>query len=94
MSSVVFDSAHPGQPKPRFSLFWPSADSAQILVRLRPDLSSAERSEAIDQIRAAVADPSFQVRNATYVVSGAPVVVDALAAAAAASSSRRPPPGR
>ena len=59
VSSVVFDSARAGQPKPRFSLFWPSADSAQILVRLRPDLSQSERGEAIDQIRAAVADPAF-----------------------------------
>ena len=79
VSSVVFDSARPGQPKPRFSLFWPSADSAQILVRLRPDLSQSERSEAIDQIRAAVADPAFRIRDASYVVSGAPVVVDGLA---------------
>ena len=79
VSSVVFDPARPGQPKPRFSLFWPSADSAQILVRLRPDLSQAERSEAIDLIRDAVADPAFRIRDADYVVSGAPVVVDGLA---------------
>ncbi len=79
VSSVVFDSARGGQPKPRFSLFWPSADSAQILIRLRPDLNQSERGEAIDQIRAAVADPAFRIRNAEYVVSGAPVVVDGLA---------------
>ena len=79
VSSVVFDPARPGQPKPRFSLFWPTANSAQILVRLRPDLSQTERSEAIDQIRAAVADPAFRIRDASYVVSGAPVVVDGLA---------------
>ena len=79
VGSVVFDPARDGQPKSRFSLFWPSADSAQILIRLRPDLSQSERSDAIDQIRAAVADPAFRIRNATYVVSGAPVVVDGLA---------------
>jgi hydrophobe/amphiphile efflux-3 (HAE3) family protein len=78
VSSVVFDPANPGQPKPRFSIFWPSADAAQILVRLKPDLSSSERSEAIDLIRDAVADPAFRLRGAEYVVSGAPVVVEGL----------------
>ena len=34
--------------------------SAQILVRLRPDLSEAERSEAIDLIRDAVGDPALR----------------------------------
>ena len=46
---------------------------------MRPDLSQSERGEAIDQIRAAVADPAFSIRDAEYVVSGAPVVVDGLA---------------
>jgi hydrophobe/amphiphile efflux-3 (HAE3) family protein len=78
VSSVVFDPANPGQPKPRFSIFWPSADAAQILVRLKPDLTSSERSEAIDLIRDAVADPAFRLRGAEYVVSGAPVVVEGL----------------
>ena len=79
VSSVVFDPATPGEPKPRFSIFWPSADAAQILIRLKPDLSEAERSEAIDLIRDAVADDAFSIRDTTYVVSGAPVVVDGLA---------------
>ena len=78
VSSVVFDSVHPDQPKPRFSIFWPSAQAAQILIRLKPDLSSSERSEAIDLIRDAVGDPAFELRGAEYVVSGAPVVVDGL----------------
>jgi hypothetical protein len=79
VSSVVFDPADPGQPKPRFSIFWPSADAAQILIRLKPDLSDSQRSEAIDLIRDAVGDDAFRIRNAEYVVSGAPVVVDGLA---------------
>ena len=78
VSSVVFDPANPGQPKPRFSIFWPSAEAAQILVRLKPDLSTSERSEAIDLIRDAVGDPAFRLHGAEYVVSGAPVVVDGL----------------
>ena len=79
VSSVVFDPATQGQPKPRWSIFWPSDDSAQILIRLKPDLSESERSEAIDLIRAAVADDAFRIRNADYVVGGAPVVVEGLA---------------
>ncbi|MGH2955130.1 MAG: MMPL family transporter, partial [Solirubrobacterales bacterium] len=79
VSSVVFDSRSPGQPKARFSYLFPSADAALISVRLRPELSESERGEAIDLIRAAVADPAFEIRKSEYVVSGVPVVVDGLA---------------
>jgi hydrophobe/amphiphile efflux-3 (HAE3) family protein len=75
VSSVVFDSRRPGQPKPRFSYLFPTADSALISVRLRPDLSEGERREAIDLIRAAVADPAFAIRDTDYVVGGSPVVI-------------------
>ncbi|MDX6581599.1 MAG: uncharacterized protein QOI10_783 [Solirubrobacterales bacterium] len=78
VSNVVFDPANPGQPKPRFSIFWPSDHAAQILIRLKPDLSPTERSDAIGMIRDAVSDDAFQLRGAEYVVSGAPVVVDGL----------------
>ena len=79
VSSVVFDSREPGQPKSRFSYLFPSSDSALISVRLRPELSDSERSEAIDLIREAVAQPAFELREASYVVSGVPVVTDGLA---------------
>ena len=79
VSSVVFDSRQQGQPKSRFAYLFPSEDAALISVRLRPELSDSERSEAIDQIRAAVADPAFKLRDASYVVSGVPVVTDGLA---------------
>ena len=79
INRVVFDPANPSQPKPQFSIFWPSAEAAQILVRLKPDLTESERSEAIGLIRDAVGDPAFSIRGAEYVVSGAPVVVDGLA---------------
>jgi len=79
VQNVVFDPREPGQPKPKFSYLYPSAESALISIRLRPELSDAERSEAIDQIRAAVADPAFQIRDASYVVSGVPAVVDGVA---------------
>jgi hydrophobe/amphiphile efflux-3 (HAE3) family protein len=79
VSSVVFDQSTNGQPKPRWSIFWPSDSAAQILIRLKPDLSESERREALDLIRDAVEDPAFRIRDTTYVVSGAPVVVDGLA---------------
>jgi hydrophobe/amphiphile efflux-3 (HAE3) family protein len=75
VSSVVFDSRAAGQPKPKFSYLFPSADSALISVRLRPDLSESERRSAIDLIREAVADPAFKIKDASYVVGGEPVVV-------------------
>lgn len=79
VSSVVFDSRSPGQPKPKFSYLFPTADSALISVRLRPELSEAERREAIGLIRDAVADPSFRIRDTDYVVGGVPVVLADLA---------------
>jgi uncharacterized protein len=79
VSSVVFDSDEPGQPKSRFSYLFPSSDSALISVRLRPELSDSERGEAIDLIRDAVAQPAFELRDASYVISGVPVVTDGLA---------------
>jgi uncharacterized protein len=79
VSSVVFDSRVPGQPKSRFAYLFPSADSALISVRLRPSLSESERREAIGLIREAVADPAFEIKDSSYVVSGVPVVTDGLA---------------
>ncbi|CAN5240014.1 hypothetical protein BH24ACT23_BH24ACT23_05100 [soil metagenome] len=76
---VVFDSRFTdGTPKAKFSYLFPSKNSALISVRLRPDLTEAERSEAIDLIRGAVAEDVFSIRNTEYVVSGVPVVVDGL----------------
>ena len=79
VSSVIFDSRTPGEPKSRWSYLFPSGDSALISVRLEPDLSEAERSEAIGLIRDAINDPAFQIRDTEFVVSGVPVVVDGLA---------------
>lgn len=65
-------------PKPRLSYLFPSPDAAQIVLRLRSDLTPAKRSETIDLIRRAVADPSVALDRAEYVVSGSPVVFDRL----------------
>ncbi len=66
-------------PKPQFSYLFPSRDAALIQMRLRPDLTDAERSRAIDLVREAVDEPQLRLDNgAKYVVTGVPVVVDGL----------------
>jgi hydrophobe/amphiphile efflux-3 (HAE3) family protein len=96
VATVVFDLARPrGTPKARLAYLFPNARSAQIVVRLRPDLSDAERHRAIGLIEAAVAEttprkacaankrpaPCFQLEGGSYVVSGAPVVIDGVSRA-------------
>jgi uncharacterized protein len=75
---VVFDQSKPaGTPKERFGYLFPNKDAAQIIVRLRPDLTDSERHQAIDLFRDAVSNPRFKLSDGDYVVTGAPVVVDA-----------------
>jgi len=96
LATVVFDlSRTRGTPKPRLSYLFPNADSVQIVVRLRPDLSEGERHRALELIDAAVHEttprqvcaeggepaPCFELRGGRYVVSGAPVVIDGLSRA-------------
>jgi uncharacterized protein len=78
VSRVVFDeSKAAGTPKERFGYLFPNREAAQIIVRLRPDLTEAERHEAIGLFKQAVEDPRFALSDGSYVVTGAPVVVDA-----------------
>ncbi|MDX6635114.1 MAG: uncharacterized protein QOF06_1317 [Solirubrobacterales bacterium] len=94
VATVVFDFSRPrGTPKARLSYLFPNAKSAQIVIRLKPDLSDAERRRAIGLIEAAVEDttprkackeqgkpaPCFELEGGSYVVSGAPVVIDGVA---------------
>jgi hydrophobe/amphiphile efflux-3 (HAE3) family protein len=96
VATVVFDFARPrGTPKARLAYLFPNARSAQIVIRLRPDLSEAERHRAIGLIEAAVAEttprkackegrqpaPCFELEGGSYVVSGAPVVIDGVSRA-------------
>ncbi|HET7589987.1 MAG TPA: MMPL family transporter [Solirubrobacterales bacterium] len=96
VATVVFDLARPrGTPKARLSYVFPNARSAQIVIRLKPDLSAAERHRAIGLIEAAAAEtrprkecreggrpaPCFVLEGGRYVVSGAPVVIDGVARA-------------
>jgi uncharacterized protein len=81
ISQIVFDPQRGADvPKARFASLFPSRDAALIQVRLKPGLSAAERSRAIEQIRAAVRMPMFALeQGGAYTVSGVPVVTDALA---------------
>jgi predicted RND superfamily exporter protein len=75
---VVFDQTKPeGTPKERFGYLFPNEDAAQIIVRLRPDMTAAERHDAIGLFKRAVRDPRFALSDGSYLVTGAPVVVDA-----------------
>jgi hydrophobe/amphiphile efflux-3 (HAE3) family protein len=98
VATVVFDLGKArGTPKARLAYLFPNAHSAQIVIRLKPDLSEAERHRAIGLISAAVAEttprkacaeekggkpaPCFALADGEYVVTGAPVVVDAISRA-------------
>ncbi|MGB0119638.1 MAG: MMPL family transporter [Solirubrobacterales bacterium] len=65
-------------PKPKLSYLFPNSESAQIVLRLRSDLSDEERSETIELIKTAAADEATQLEGVGYVVSGSPVVFDGL----------------
>ena len=82
VSTLVFDSSagDAGVPKSRFAYLFPSKNSALIQVRMRPDLSDAERRRAIALVEQAAGEKAFQPREgARYVVTGVPVVINALA---------------
>src|SRR4051812_4626824 len=78
VSRVVFDQSKPtGTPKERFGYLFPNKAAAQIIFRLRPDMTDAERHDAIGLFKQAVDDPRFKLTDGSYVVTGARVVVDA-----------------
>jgi hydrophobe/amphiphile efflux-3 (HAE3) family protein len=88
VSALVFDSSagDPGVPKSRFAYLFPSKNAAMITVRLKPDLSDAERRHAIDLFRTAAEQKQFQPRRgARYLVTGVPVVSEGLADAVQSS---------
>ncbi|MEJ7892547.1 MAG: MMPL family transporter [Solirubrobacteraceae bacterium] len=73
------------EPKSRFAYLFPSPESALIQVRLKPGLSDDEREAAIGLVRAATEMPEFKLTNASYLVSGAPVLVEGIADSLSAS---------
>jgi uncharacterized protein len=93
LAAVVFDLDKPRDtPKARLAYLFPNGHSAQVIVRLRPDLSEAERHRAIGLIRAVVYDTTpraackfkgrpeacFALHGGRYAISGVPVVLDAV----------------
>ena len=80
VSTLVFDPARCATcPKARFAYLFPNQRSAVIQVRLKPDLSDAERKEAIQLVRDAVAMEQWKpIQGVSYVVTGAPVLVSDL----------------
>jgi uncharacterized protein len=98
LAAIVFDlHKSRGTPKARLSYLFPNKHSAQVILRLRPDLSEAERHEAIETIKAIVRDPvarnvckfkgkperCFQLHGGRFVISGVPVVIDGVTRALA-----------
>jgi hydrophobe/amphiphile efflux-3 (HAE3) family protein len=94
LAAVVFDLRRSrGTPKARLAYLFPNSRSTQIVMRLRPGLSEAERSHALALIRAAVFDgtprracafkgrpqPCFKLRHGHYTISGAPLVIEGVA---------------
>ncbi len=86
VSTLIFDAAKPvGTPKRKFAYLFPAArdggkgDAALVQVRLKAGLGEAQRTDAIELVRAAVAMDDWKPQNgATYTVTGAPVVVSDL----------------
>jgi uncharacterized protein len=91
LAAIVFDlHKSRGTPKARLSYLFPNKNSAQIILRLRPDLSESERHKAIETIKALVRDPvarpeckfkgkperCFELHGGRFVISGVPVVID------------------
>jgi hydrophobe/amphiphile efflux-3 (HAE3) family protein len=81
VDNLVFDSSKGTcTPKARFAYLFPNCKAALIQVRLKPGLSDSERADAIKLIQKATFEPKFKLKyGAQYVVSGVPVVYDALA---------------
>ncbi len=79
LSRLIFDSTRAaGTPKARFATIFPSSEGALIQVRLRNDLSEAERKQAIANIRDATEMPQWALSDGTYQVTGAPVLIGEL----------------
>jgi hydrophobe/amphiphile efflux-3 (HAE3) family protein len=84
VSALVFDrtAGQTGVPKSRFAYLFPSKNAALIQMRLRPGLTEAEQTRAIDLIRTATGEKVFKPRKgARYIVTGVPVVAQGLAEA-------------
>lgn len=76
VAQLIFDPEKGSkEPKSRFQYLFPSSESALIQMRLRPDLTPAQRAETVDLVNRAVAESKFQLSNGSYRVTGAPAVL-------------------
>jgi hydrophobe/amphiphile efflux-3 (HAE3) family protein len=76
VARLIFDPVQGSDvPKSRWAYIFPSRDAAMIQVRLRPDLTEAQRAQAVDLVKRATADPKYQLSSGRYIVTGAPVVL-------------------
>ena len=79
LARLIFDRTRPaGTPKARFATIFPSSQGALIQVRLRSDLSEAERRAAIANIRDATEMEQWALSDGSYQVTGAPVLIGEL----------------
>ena len=87
LAAVVFDLHQArGTPKARLAYLFPNGHTAQIVLRLRPDLSEAERHRALELIGAIVHEPDA-ARPASSRASRSPA--SSCTAAATSSPARR-----
>jgi hydrophobe/amphiphile efflux-3 (HAE3) family protein len=76
VAQLIFDPSKGSDvPKSRFNYLFPNKNSAVIQVRLRPDMTPAQRAEAVDLVKRATANSKYQLQYGKYLVTGAPVVL-------------------
>ena len=79
LARLIFDRTRAaGTPKARFATIFPSSQGALIQVRLRSNLTEAQRRQAIANIRAATEMPQWELSDGSYQVTGAPVLIGEL----------------
>jgi uncharacterized protein len=81
VNQLVFDpDLGLGIPKPRFAYLFPSPNAALVQIRLYPNLTDAQRRHALSLIADTIKEPVYQMKHGgKYVLTGIPVVVNALA---------------
>lgn len=82
ISRLLFDpgAETPGTPRARFLPIFPTRDVGLVAMRLRADLSADEQRDAVGWVQQAVELDDFALANGgSYVVSGSPVLVAAIA---------------
>ncbi len=82
ISRLLFDPGAevPGTPRARFLPIFPTRDVGLVAMRLRADLTADEQRDAVRWVQEAVRLDAFKLaQGGSYVVSGSPVLVAAIA---------------